>query len=62
LIQVLREHADREDFTIYRLAGDCASTAVEHRLATLLRGAARSALAAAKRAIGSESAEDRRAS
>jgi hemerythrin-like domain-containing protein len=62
LIQVLREHADREDFTIYRLAGDLASTAVEHRLATLLRGASRSALAAAKRAVDGAPIEDRRAS
>jgi hemerythrin-like domain-containing protein len=62
LIQVLREHADREDFTIYRLAGECASTAVEHRLAALLKSSARSAAAAAKRALGSEPGENRRAS
>jgi hemerythrin superfamily protein len=48
LVQLLREHAAREDRTIYTLAGDRASTAVEHRLAAMLKTAARSVLSATK--------------
>jgi hemerythrin-like domain-containing protein len=49
LVQLLREHAAREDRTIYTFAGERASSAVEHRLAAMLKAAARSVLAGAKR-------------
>jgi len=50
LIRVLHEHAEREDRTLYRFAGDKASVAVQHRIVTRLKEAAQFAVAAANRA------------
>ena len=37
LVRLLDEHAEREDRGLYDLAGERASVAVEHRLATLIK-------------------------
>jgi hemerythrin len=50
LIRVLHEHADREDRTLYRFAGEKASVAVQHRIVQMLKAAARFAIAAANKA------------
>ncbi len=49
LIRTLDEHAEREDRTLYRFAGDKASMAVQHRIAVMLREAVRFVIAAANR-------------
>lgn len=50
LVRTLDEHAEREDRTLYRFAGDKASVAVQHRIAVALREATRATIAAVNRA------------
>ncbi len=61
LIRTLDEHAEREDRTLYRFAGEKASVAVQHRIAEMLREALRSVIAAANRAAARGPHDDRRA-
>lgn len=55
LIEVLRAHAAREDQTVYPFAGERASTSVEHRVVTMLKGVARSVLESAKQSAAAAS-------
>ena len=50
LIRVLHEHAEREDRTLYRFAGEKASAAVQRRIVTMLKEAAHLAIATANKA------------
>lgn len=50
LVRTIDEHAEREDRTLYRFAGEKASVAVQHRIALALRESTTAALAAVKRA------------
>lgn len=47
LIQLLREHAAREESALYRLAGDKASVAVQHSISESLKTALHSAFGSA---------------
>jgi hemerythrin superfamily protein len=57
LVQLLREHAEREDRTVYDFAGERASSAVEHRLASLLKAVAHSALSGTRRRLAAPSSD-----
>jgi hemerythrin len=49
LVRTIDEHAEREDRTLYRFAGEKASVAVQHRIVLALREARRAARAAVER-------------
>ncbi len=49
LVRTLDEHAEWEDSALYRLAGEKASVAVQHRIALALREATRMTVAVANR-------------
>ncbi|HKY36806.1 MAG TPA: hemerythrin domain-containing protein [Polyangiaceae bacterium] len=58
LIRVLHEHAEREDRTLYRFAGEKASVAVQHRIVTMLKETVRFTIAAANKAVARATRHD----
>jgi hemerythrin len=61
LVRTLDEHAEREDRTLYRFAGEKASVAVQHGIVVALRDATRAVVAAANRAAARLTSDGTRA-